>query len=259
MILFIFIFGLFLGSFLLVVASRLPKGESFWKGRSRCEYCNHILEAKDLVPIFSFLLLKGKCRYCSEKLSFKYPFAEVLTGLVFITPFFTQNINLISWNQDQIFSVIFIIFILSVLIVIFFADIEYYIIPFQVLLPAIVVVCIWDILVRPENFMNYLISGTGALLFFLAIFLISKGRGMGFGDVVLVFFMGILLGFPNIIVALYVAFLTGAVVSLILVLSRKKKLRGGVIPFGPFLIFGTYVALFWGDKLASLAWSYIYL
>src|SRR3989344_5965745 len=94
-----------------------------------------------------------------------------------------------------------------------------------------------------------MLSAVGASLFFLALFLITKGRGMGFGDVKFAFLMGLVLGFPGIIVALYIAFLTGALVGCILIIWRRKKMFGTSIPFGPFLVLGTFVSIFWGESI----------
>lgn len=254
-----FIFGLFWGSFLKVLADRVPRSESPFGGRSYCEYCKHALGGLDLIPVFSYLFLGGKCRYCRKSLSLSYPISELATALVLITPLLTMNYELGIMNYEFLMSWAFYFFVLSGLIVIFFADLKYYIIPFQVLLPSIVVVAIWQWYFYPGLLMNYLLSGFGAFVFFLLIFAATRGRGMGFGDVVFAFYMGILLGFPGIIVGQYVAFLTGAVVSVILILTGKKRLKGGVVPFGPFLIFGTYFALFWGDTIGKIIMSYLYI
>jgi prepilin signal peptidase PulO-like enzyme (type II secretory pathway) len=261
----IFVIGLLLGSFLLVVASRLPRGESFLSGRSYCEYCKHVLQAKDLVPVVSFLSTGGRCRYCKKKLSMEYPVSEIITGTLFASTYYFAGFSTlqcpmsnVQCQMSNVLLYVFYFFIVSVLIIIFFADLKYYIIPFQILLPTILIVLFWHLYNQPENDLNYLASGIGAFLLFLLIFLITRGRGMGFGDVVYAFFMGILLGFPNIVVGLYVAFLTGAAVSIILIIKGKKKLKGGVIPFGPFLIFGTYLALFWGDILSRYILNFLY-
>lgn len=98
-------------------------------------------------------------------------------------------------------------------------------------------------------------SGLGAGIFFLALFLFTRGRGMGFGDVKFAFLMGLVLGFPNIIVSLYIAFLTGAIIGIILMIWGKKRFFGTAIPFGPFLVLGTFAALFWGEIIFQKAGS----
>lgn len=265
---FLFVLGIFVGSFLNVLADRLPNDESPFKGRSHCEYCKHVLSWKDLIPLLSFTLLKGKCRYCGKKLSTYYPIVELTTGILFaLTTYFAiyhlpftifdqlsiTNLFLISHFS----SFIFYLFIVSCLIVIFFADLKYGIIPDKITFSAIFVSFIYAFLIHNSLFLNLLLSAIGAALFFFALFAITKGRGMGFGDVKYAFLMGMLLGFPNIITALYVAFLTGALISLILVVWGKKKLKGATIPFGPFLVIGTIVGLFWGDSITQYALSFL--
>lgn len=256
---FFLLFGLFIGSFLFVLATRLPKGESPFLNRSYCEYCKHTLGVLDLVPLFSFLFLRGKCRYCKKRLSIEYPLSELLTGILFAGTFYFVSTSNFSQTTGIMFPVVYLFyfFVVAGLLIIFFADVKYYIIPFQILLPSLAIVAIWHLYFQPEFFLSYLLSGVAAFVFFLVIFLATKGRGMGFGDVVLAFYMGVLLGFPGIVVALYVAFLTGAFISLILVVSGRKKLKGGVIPFGPFLIFGTFVGIFWGKQLSYIILSYL--
>jgi prepilin signal peptidase PulO-like enzyme (type II secretory pathway) len=106
------------------------------------------------------------------------------------------------------------------------------------------------------QFSNYLISTIGASLFFLLLVLITKGKGMGLGDVKYGAFMGLLLGYPGIVVGLYTAFLTGALVGVILIIAKKRKF-GQIIPFGPFLVLGTVVAMFWGNQLLNWLWHYL--
>jgi prepilin signal peptidase PulO-like enzyme (type II secretory pathway) len=141
---------------------------------------------------------------------------------------------------------------------VFFADIKYGIIPDKIVFPAIVVSLLYLFMLhnsyfspRGEAGMIHLLSGSGAFLFFLILYLATKGRGMGFGDVKLVFLLGFFLGWPNVIVAFYIAFLTGAILGCILILWGKKKFSGGMIPFGPFLVLGAVISLFWGEEMLS--------
>lgn len=135
---------------------------------------------------------------------------------------------------------------------IFFADLEYGIIPDKIVFPTVAVVFLY-LLINPLSLIiNHLFSGLGACLFFLILFLITKGRGMGFGDVKFAFLMGLILGFPNIIVSLYIAFLTGAIVGCILIIWRKRRVSGTSIPFGPFLVLGTLIAIFYGNFIAQI-------
>lgn len=247
-----FIVGLFLGSFLLVVIERFARGESFVKGRSKCEYCDHDLSWYDLLPILSFVFLRGRCRYCNKKLSLTYPLFELGTG-IFMLFSVSQLIDpaLFIFSFEQIFLYAFLLYLLCACILIFFIDLKMGIIPFFIVIPLIAILLIKNIVFPMTSAPYFLLSGLGGFLFLFSIFLVTKGRGMGFGDCVLALLMGLLLGFPYIVTAFYTAFLTGAFVSLILIIWKKKKLRNSTIPFGPFLIFGTYLTLLYGPVITS--------
>lgn len=246
----LFFFGTFIGSFLGVIIYRLPRGESIVGGRSHCDHCNKSLTPLDLIPVFSFLFLRGKCRHCKTKLSWFYPVVEVVTGILFV-------IAALHVGGVYQISMVYYLFLVSVLIVIFFIDLKNGIIPFSVIFPAIIVSFLYLIFLQNSLVVNHILAGVGAFLFFLVLFLATRGRGMGFGDVVYVFFMGLVLGFPNIVVGLYIAFVTGALISLILVWLKLKKLKGGIIPFGPFLVFGTLIGLFWGYVFIKFIMIYL--
>lgn len=246
----VFILGLCVGSFLLVLIDRIPKDESFIKGRSYCDHCKKKLQWFDLIPLLSFIFLKRKCHYCHKKISFYYPLVELTTGALFLLIF--NQIQISNFKLNDFFSLLYYFFIVSSLIVIFFTDIKYGIIPDKIVYPSIIIAFLYLILNINYLLLNHLLSAFSALGFFLLIFLLTKGKGMGFGDVKLSFLMGLVLGFPKIISALYLAFLTGALVSFILIICRKKKFFGATIPFGPFLVIGTITSLFWGEKLIKI-------
>lgn len=247
-----FIFGIFIGSFLNVLVDRIPRNEGFLTGRSYCESCKKPLQWLDLLPIISFVALKGKCRYCHSPIGFWYPLVEVSTGVMFVATFFFVTQTSSTYHVSSIMYGIqsaYFLFVISSLIVIFFTDLKYGIIPDKILYPLTFVSFLYVLLTTQYMILPHLLSGVGAMFFFLVLFLGTKGRGMGFGDVKYAFFMGLLLGFPNIIVGLYIAFLTGAILASILVVWGKKKFRGGTIPFGPFLVLGTTIALFFGKNI----------
>jgi prepilin signal peptidase PulO-like enzyme (type II secretory pathway) len=258
--LFIFIFGAAVGSFLNSVIHRLEKNESFLFKRSSCPSCKHILRWHDLIPVLSFLYLQGRCRYCSQKISWQYPTVEIATGLLFLLIF---NFQFSIFNQFPIFnfqSFLFSIFyfLISIfLIVIFVYDLKHYIIPDKIVYPAIAIslfyrlFAIWN-LPAPLKTEGFLIGGFGILpsLLFLAIILLSRGIWMGMGDFKLAILMGLILGFPNILVALFLAFFSGAIIGIALIIVGQKTFKSEV-PFGPFLITGTFIALFWGEKITN--------
>jgi len=254
MIFFIFLFGLAVGSFLNVLIDRLPRDESPFKGRSYCEKCYKTLRWYDLIPLLSFIVLKGKCRYCHSTISYYYPIVEALTGVafVFVVSFIPQeNIKYQISNIKYTIELFYYLFIVSSLIVIFFADLKYGIIPDKIIYPSILVSIAYLFINHKSLFINHLLVGVGAFLFFFLLYLITRGRGMGFGDVKLVFLLGLFLGWPKIIVMFYFAFLTGAALGCILILWGKKKLRGETLPFGPFLVLGTFVAAFFGESIVD--------
>ena len=278
---FVFIFGLCIGSFLNCVICRLEQKKSL-NGRSFCPYCKHTLRWLDLIPVFSFLFLKGKCRYCKKKISVQYPLVEVATGLIFLIIFNFHCLLPVGFfsifNEFliiQFFNLFFLFYVSSALIIIFVYDLKHYLIPDKVLFPAIVIAFLYRILeflilnwglienwkLKIENsalLLNYfyaIIIGSG---FFLAIFLFSRGAAMGFGDVKLAVLMGLVLGFPNILVGLFLAFFFGAIIGVILMVfpfgaaqGKYKKGLKSEIPFGPFLIAGTFIAIFWGSAIIN--------
>jgi len=255
----VFILGLTVGSFLNCVIYRLKTGQNFLKGHSSCPHCLHQLKWYDLIPVLSFILLKGKCRYCKKPISWQYPLVELITGLLFLQIFNFQfswtlsgglSVGLL-FNEFSIFNFLNLIYywlIVSLLIVIFVYDLKWYVIPDKIVYPAIIIALIFNF--QFSIFKFSILSALGTSIFFLAIFLISRGKWLGFGDVKLAFFMGLFLGFPDILVALFLAFLIGAMIGLGLIIFKKKGLKSE-IPFGPFLITGTLIALFWGNQIIN--------
>lgn len=247
----IFLFGTVVGSFLNVVIYRLPKGESIIFPPSHCPHCRHRLFWYDLMPIISYILLFGKCRYCKKTISVIYPLVEAITGLLFLFIF-------IFVPYGNIFTLFYYLFMAGVFLAIFFTDLKYGLIPFQLVLIGTVVVLFKLLLTFSLYvFLSHILSALAAFLIFLFLFLVTKGRGMGFGDVILVMLMGLFLGYPAIGFALYIAFLTGAVASLILIIVGSKRLRNDTIPFGPFLVLGTFINLFFIDLIQSIVRSFI--
>jgi len=240
----IFIFGLIIGSFLNCVIYRLETSKSFLKGRSFCPHCNHKLALFDLIPVFSFICLKGKCRYCAKKISLQYPLVEIVTGFLFL-------LTAIYFGIDS-FLMFFLFLLLPFLIVIFVYDFKHYIIPDRVVYPAIGLTLFYQLLSNKslDIILNPLFSAFSAASFFIIIILFSKGRWMGWGDVKMGFLMGLLLGSPNIILALVLSVFSGALVGVLLIILEKKTLKSQV-PFGPFLIFGTFIAMFWGVEVIN--------
>ncbi|MCL5795052.1 MAG: prepilin peptidase [Patescibacteria group bacterium] len=250
----IFIFGLIIGSFLNVVIYRLKEMETIVNTRSHCPKCKRELAWYDLIPFLSFIILKTKCRYCGKPISWQYPLVEIGTALLF---------TCIYWHFGNTFLTYFLILISCFLIVIFVYDLLHYIIPNEMIWPAIILTLLYlcispFIKLYPSTPLHlYTLSLTPALIgsaigagFIGLLVLITKGKGMGVGDIKLGFLLGLLNPYPYTILSLFVAFGLGALVGIFLIIFSKKSFKTA-IPFGPFLIVGIFVTLFWGQKIVE--------
>ena len=243
------------GSFLNSLIHRLEEGLPFPWLRSFCPKCRHTLKWPDLIPIFSFLFLKGRCRYCRQKISWQYPLVELATGAIFVLT--TYNLQLRSYDLQDLLTLSYWLFIVSSLLVVFVYDLKHYIIPDKIVHPSIAIATIYRLftiwnLPAPLKTEGFLMGGFGVLpaFLFLGIILLSKEKWMGMGDFKLAVLMGLILGFPNIIVALFLAFFIGAIIGIGLIVFRKKTLKSEV-PFAPFLISGTFIAIFFGKTIIN--------
>lgn len=247
----IFIYGLIIGSFLNVCIYRIPREESIaWPG-SHCPACGHSLKWYDNIPLVSYLLLKGKCRYCKGKISARYPLVESLNAFIYITMYLKFG-----------FGVDFIFYSLmsSVLLAIVFIDLKEMIIPDSLVLCILVL----SIVQKAINYFLYGISPDliGSILgllagggLFLAIAVISRG-GMGGGDVTLTGALGFVLGVKYILLNIFLSFVLGAIISIAL-LALKIKTRKDPIPFGPFIVLGFLITSLWGGEIIN--WYFILL
>ena len=243
----IFIFGASIGSFLNVLIDRLPKEKSI-NGRSHCDFCGKKIAWYDLFPIISFFILKGRTRCCGKKLSWQYPVIEFITGIIFVGVI-KDGPNL----GPSLFRSVLILSILSTLIVIFVSDLKYHLISDYILLVLFVFSVIYHLLstVSIFLFLYFFISSLIVGFPIFLIYFISKEKAMGLGDVYLSAIMGFLFGWKAGLLALYIAFVTGAIFGLLLILLKNKKLKSK-IAFGPFLVIGTTIMLFYGDKVWKL-------
>lgn len=241
---FVILFGLSVGSFLNVCIHRLPLKESIWHPRSRCPHCRKILKMHDLLPVISYLSTFGRCRYCGQVISYRYPLIEILTAAFFIIFYLKFSLSL-----DLSLYLIFI----SLLIVAAFSDMETEIIPDSVsILGGIPALLIFSIKGMPLYPLLGMICGFGImwLLFRVASFIYKK-EAMGEGDLKLAMMMGAYLGWQGTLVSIFIAFISGAVVGIVL-LGFGRKRFGQHIPFGPFLALGALVSLFFG----TLIWNW---
>lgn len=260
----VFILGLVVGSFLNVVIFRLETGDRIVNDRSKCMACGHQLSWKDMFPVLSFLSLKGKCRYCAARISWQYPLVEIATGILFVLAFEKVFYSLTDFSALGLFYFFVLAFVFSAFLVMFVYDLRFYIIPDEVVYSAIAIVLLSDVvnilmdpsLLNLDKVFSIIFPAVLAGGFFLALVIMTRGRGMGGGDVKLGFLMGLVLGFPDIVLALFLAFILGATVGVLLILSGKKKMKS-MLPFGPFLIFGFFVAYFYGSAIVDWYWRVV--
>ncbi|PJE73758.1 MAG: hypothetical protein COV02_00905 [Candidatus Terrybacteria bacterium CG10_big_fil_rev_8_21_14_0_10_41_10] len=252
----VFCFGAIIGSFLNVVTLRLGTGESVVSGGSKCFSCGKKLKWTELVPIFSFLIQKGRCRKCKSKISLQYPAVEILTGLIFFLIFNFQFSIINEFSIINFAKIFYLLAIAAFLILIAVYDYRHQIIPnlFVWLFNGLAFLNLfenWSL--KIENFnVNGLLAGLILFIFFASLWFFSGGRWMGFGDAKLALGIGWLLGIANGIAAITLAFWIGAFVGILLLyLSKNKYGLKSNIAFGPFMVLGTIISLFWGEKIIS--------
>lgn len=222
-----------------------------WAGRSHCVACQYTLRGYDLVPVFSFLFLKGRCRECKTTLSKHYIVTELFTGCIFLFLAFFYQATFIFVPLQFVFSLLASIFLIAV----FVSDFLYQEIPFgMTLFPA----CLLFLLAFGTHMYDWKNMVLGAIIasgFFLFQYLISRGKWIGFGDVALGILMGIILGWQKTLLALCLAYIVGALFGIIILLTKKAK-KDTALAFGTFLSVATFVAMLWGEKI--IAW-YLHL
>ncbi len=289
-----FVFGTIVGSFLNVVINRADSEESALKGHSHCPYCGKTLSWWELVPIFSFIFLRGHCSSCHHKLSLQYPLVEGGTALIFVSllwylerlAFFSSFNHLLLLEKVLVVINIGLLFYwLSVLIAVSVYDLKKYLILNEILFPAIILAFIWKIsegvILKLSSFnfsflpsLNHFLGSQNYLFgyysFFHSFFLgtiffagvisllafLTHEKAMGWGDAILALFLGMILGWPEALIALIIAFLSGGFISLILI-ALKKKTFHSYIPFAPFLTLGALTVMLFGDIIIKAYLSLI--
>lgn len=237
--LFVFLAGLCAGSFLNVCIYRLPEGGSIAYPPSNCPSCGSRLRLADLIPVLSYLFLRGRCRYCGGKISMQYPAIELTTGILFLLAYLKYGLTLHALRTAVLFAVVTAATVI---------DWRYRIIPDRLNLAGFVLgtaLLFESREVLTANSIGFLAGG--GLLYLVA--LVSRG-GMGGGDIKLAAVMGLLLGWKYLLLALFLAFAAGALVGICLVLLKIKKMKTA-LPFGPFLALGAIIAALAGDRLIS--------
>jgi len=237
-----FVAGLVLGSFITVLAYRLPRGENWIAGRSRCPGCGNEIRASDNIPVVSWLMLRGRCPSCGEPISPRYPLTELGTGLLFA-------LTVLILDTDDAAELALGLIFCAVLVTITLTDLDLRIIPNKVLLfgavAAIAIVAISD----PDDLVERGIAAlaAGGFLFLTAL---AYPRGMGMGDAKLVGMMGLYLG-RAVAPALLIGLLMGALVGGFLIARHGSAARKQAVPFGPFLAFGGVIGLWFGDDIVE--------
>jgi len=236
------LFGLLIGSFLNVVAWRLPRGESLVKPRSKCPGCATQLKAYDNIPVFSWLMLRGRCRGCGEKISARYPVVEAVTAALYVL------VVALKWGDvlQMTLGLVLVTFLVPIAVI----DLDLKIIPNKLTGPAAVLALALGAVLEPSYLPEQLAAGAGALIFFMLPALIHK-KGMGMGDVKLVAVLGLYLGravAPAIFIALILGVVAGAAIIAMKGVSDGRRTQ---VPFGPFLAVGALVAFFVGDGIVD--------
>lgn len=233
--------GLAIGSFLNVLIYRADELKTILKSRSKCPHCQKVIKWYDLIPIASYILLRGKCRNCSKDISVQYPLVEGGTALVYLAIFLTFGL---SWAS------IFYMIVFALLIVIFVYDLKTQYI-FDVFSWPLLIISLalgWYFASLNLTELVYgVVSGAGILALLVVI---SKEKWMGMGDIIIGAAFGALLGYPRSIVFLFLSFVLGSIFGLLLIGAKKKTIKDAV-PFAPFMIAAGFIALIWGNRIVD--------
>lgn len=234
------IFGLVFGSFYNVVGLRVPKKESIAFPPSHCTSCDRRLTALDLVPVFSYLFLRGRCRSCGEKIHWVYPLMEFITGGLFALSFWQ-----IGFQPELIIAILF----MSLLVIITVSDIAYMLIPDKVLLPIGALLLVLRLFIPLDPWWDSLVGAALGFGILMLVAIVSKG-GMGGGDIKLFFVIGLVLGVSGTLLTLFFASLIGTVAGIVM-LRIKNEGRKTPVPFGPSIALGAVIVYFWGGRLLN--------
>ncbi len=232
----VFLYGIVIGSFLNVCILRIPAGESIVTGRSHCDNCKTRIKWYDLIPVLSYFLLRGKCRNCKVKISIQYPMIEALNGIVYVLVFYCKGINYLS----AIYCLA-----ISALLALSMIDFKTHMIPFGINL-FIILLGVIRLFMDYRHFPQYLIGFFAVSGFLYLIYLITKGKGMGGGDIKLMAAAGLLLGWKLILLAFFLGCIYGSIIHPIFMKLGKQ---GKVLAFGPYLSAGIITALLFGEKM----------
>jgi prepilin signal peptidase PulO-like enzyme (type II secretory pathway) len=253
--LFVFAFGAAIGSFLNATVWRLRTGENFVTGRSHCPKCFHKLSAFDLVPILSYLFLRGRCRYCHTGIAWQYVLVEGAVGALFLAAAGSLAPADYAWSTDLLLSLLFHWFVIAGMTVVFLYDLRYMLILRKVTVPLTALAFLGS-LGLGMGLVELIVGAAVGFGFFWLQMVFSKGRWIGGGDLHLGLLMGVILGWPRIALALWLAYVVGAVVALALMWRGRHGWKSQ-LPFGTFLAAATVASLLFGERL--LGWYFGWL
>lgn len=234
---FFFMIGLIFGSFFHVVGDRLPQTRSFVQGRSHCPHCHQQLSWYELIPLVSYIMQKGTCRNCKRRISFMYPFVELITGILFALSY-----HKFSMDGELLMALL----LSSLLMITFTTDVKYMMIPNQILLvflPLFIVIRFWQPL---DPWWSPLAGAVVIFILLTLIILMSKG-GMGGGDLKLFVLLGIILGLEKVLLAFLLACLFGALFG-VMFMALGKLQKNKPMPFVPYIALGALFAYFYGEQ-----------
>lgn len=232
----VFLYGITIGSFLNVCIYRIPLKESIVFGRSHCIKCKENIKFYDLIPVFSYIALKGRCRFCKKKINIRYPIIELINGVLFIIAFLKFGLS---------FNMVYYSLLSSILLVIAVIDFEHEIIPDRLLITAFAFGIIYNIFFG--DYISVIIGFLAVSLVLYLIAILSKG-GIGGGDIKMMAAFGFCLGWQKIVLALFLGSFVGSVAA-IYMMAFKNYSGKTKIPFGPFLAIGIYISILYGSQL----------
>ena len=238
----IFVIGLVIGSFSNVCIYRIPRNESLVSPGSHCPQCNKPIPFYDNIPVISYILLKGKCRYCGQPIPLQYPIVELATGLFYLALYLFYGLQLIT--------IIYMI-LCTLLIIISFIDLKERIIPDVLSLPFIAIGFIVSFFLRTlspiDSLLGILAGGGSLLIIAIAGTYLFKKEAMGGGDIKLAAMIGAFLGWQLTLLSLFLGFFLGSIIGVIVLIINKGK--SDIVPFGPFIALGAMLSIFWGQAI----------
>jgi prepilin signal peptidase PulO-like enzyme (type II secretory pathway) len=254
----VFALGAAIGSFLNVLVYRTQKGKDWVKGRSVCEHCGRLIPWYQNIPLFSYIFLRGKCANCGKRIGLIHPLIELLTGSLFLWWYIAGALVFrLTAAPMHLIQPLYWLLVGCLFVAILISDLKYFIIPrwaIVLLTGATLLYRLTLILTGGMQLADFAWSLVWTLIlagFFFLLFALTRGKGFGFGDVQLAIPLGmIMVSWQRILVGIFLAFLIGAAVGSVLLLTGKRKLRSP-IPFGPFLLLGSTLGLLWGFEIWS--------